>query len=120
MNRRLQGLNNYCDGLAAEEAVARRYTSDGGEVVARRWRGLAGEVDLIIRSGAALVAVEVKKAGDFARAAESFNARQLGRVMSALEEFVGGEPTGSLTPVRVDLAMVNRHGETEILENVSM
>jgi len=120
MNKRLQGHNNYHDGLAAEEAVARAYLRDGGVVVARRWRGLAGEVDLIVRSGAALVAVEVKKARDFARAAESFNVRQLGRIMSALEEFVEGEPAGALTPVRIDLAMVNQRGETEILENVSL
>lgn len=120
MNRKIQGLNNYCDGLAAEDSVARVYEERGGEVAARRWRGLSGEIDLIVRFGASIVVVEVKKARDFTRAAESFGARQLGRIMAAAEEFIGGEPAGALTCVRVDLGIVDGTGQTQILENVSM
>ena len=64
--------------------------------------------------------VEVKKARDFARAADSLTFRQLRRIMATAEEFVGTEPAGSLTPVRIDLALVNGVGETEIIENVTL
>lgn len=120
MNKQSVGRKNFYDGLAAEAGVERRYCDSGGKVVARRWRGAAGEVDLIIRKGAELIFVEVKKAGDFARAAESLSMRQLARIASAAEEFVGAEPQGSLTPFRVDLALVNGQGESRIIENVTM
>ncbi len=120
MNRQIIGRQNYHDGMAAESGVERRYCDRGGTVAARRWRGAAGEVDLIIRKGAELIFVEVKKARDFARAAESLSMRQLARVSSAAEEFIGSEPQGLLTPVRIDLALVNERGESRIIENVTI
>lgn len=120
MNKQSVGRKNFYEGLAAEASVERRYCDSGGTVAARRWRGAAGEVDLIIRKGTELIFVEVKKAGDFARAAESLSMRQLSRIASAAEEFVGTEPQGLLTPFRVDLALVNSQGESRIIENVTM
>lgn len=120
MNRTMQGLTNYNDGLSAELGIARRYEADGGQVAARRWRGVSGEIDLIVRKGAEVIVVEVKKARNFARAAEHLTVRQLGRIALAAEEFIAGEPAGLLTPVRIDLALVNARGETEILENITM
>jgi len=89
-------------------------------VIARRWRGAAGEVDLVIRRESELIFVEVKKAKDFARAAHRLSERQLARIASAAEEFVGAEPLGQLTPFRIDLAVVNERGESRIIENVTM
>ena len=36
----------------------------------------------------------------------------------AAEEYLGTQPKGSLTPMRVDAAFVNGRGEVQILENV--
>ena len=44
-----RGLRSHLSGLAAEEAVARQYDGAGRPVCARRWRGSAGEIDLIAR-----------------------------------------------------------------------
>ncbi|MEK6217454.1 MAG: YraN family protein [Boseongicola sp.] len=120
MDRQSVGRKNFYDGLAAEAGIERRYCDGGGKVAARRWRGAAGEVDLIVRKGAELIFVEVKKARDFARAAESLSMRQLARITSAAEEFVGAEPLGALTSFRIDLALVNEQGESRIIENVTM
>ena len=120
LNRQITGQSNYYDGIAAETTVERRYRNDGGEVAARRWRGASGEVDLVIRRGGGLIFVEVKKAKDFFRAAHRLSQRQLARITSAAEEFVSTEPMGMLTPVRVDLALVNEQGESKIIENVTM
>ena len=86
-------------------------------MVARRWRGQGGEIDLIVRDGAGLIFVEVKKSRCFARAAERLTPRQSARIQAAAEEFLGTQPRGSLTPVRFDLALMNAHGEIQILEN---
>ncbi|ARE39772.1 Endonuclease [Rhodovulum sp. P5] len=113
----MSGTVSYHAGLSAEESVARHYQARGLTVAARRWRGKAGEIDLILRDGEGLIFVEVKKSRDFARAAERLTHRQMTRVMTAALEFVGGEPRGQLTDMRFDVALVNGQGAVEILEN---
>lgn len=115
--RRNVGRISHLAGLAAEEAVARHYAAQGYEVAALRWRGLAGEIDLILRDGAALVFVEVKKSRSFAQAAARLQPRQVQRVMAAAEEFAGQEPLGALTEMRFDVALLDGQGQVHILEN---
>lgn len=116
-SRQRRGHRNFLSGMAAEAAVARTYEAAGMVVVQRRWRGRSGEVDLIVRNGAEIIFVEVKKSRDFARASEQLQPRQMSRLMRAGEEFVGGEPTGLLTPMRFDVALMDDRGRIQILEN---
>lgn len=97
--------------------MARHYEDLSHELAAARWRGKGGEVDLIMRHGAQVVFVEVKKSASFARAATRLGRRQMDRLIAAASEFLEGEPTGQLTDVRFDLAMVNARGEVQIMEN---
>ena len=83
---------------------------------AHRWRGAAGEVDLIFEREGALAIVEVKAAADFARAAESLSARQMGRIMAAAAEYLAGMPLGQATELRFDVALVDGQGRVEVLE----
>lgn len=115
--RRHRGEVAYHSGLAAEKRIAQDYARRGFALARERWRGKAGEIDLIVRDGAGLIFVEVKKARDFDRAAESLSTRQMRRLYSAAEEFLGSQPAGSLTEVRFDVALVNEQGETRIIEN---
>lgn len=114
-----RGLANYHAGLAAETSVELDYAATGASLLERRWRGKGGEIDLILRDGDELVFVEVKKSKSFARAAESLSHRQLARICRAAEEYLGTQPFGSLTPMRVDVALTNETGEIEILRNVT-
>ncbi|MFG6565791.1 YraN family protein [Sulfitobacter sp. 1A13421] len=107
----------YHAGIAAENRIAQDYERRGFAIARRRWRGRAGEIDLILRDGAALIFVEVKQSRSFARAAESLSARQMQRIYRSAEEFLAGEPAGSLTEVRFDVALVDGQGGTEIIEN---
>ncbi|MBM9595265.1 YraN family protein [Rhodobacteraceae bacterium MCCB 386] len=109
----MAGAVGHRAGLATEEQVARRYERAGGEVVARRWRGQAGEIDLVVRLAGGLVFVEVKKARDLARAAERVTPRQAARLMAAAEEYVAGAPV----EMRLDVALVDAEGRIQILEN---
>lgn len=113
----MSGAVSYHAGLQAEDCVARHYREAGHEVVAQRWRGAGGEIDLILRDGAGLIFVEVKKARDFLRAAESLGAPQMRRIYQAAAEFLGTMPMGELTDARFDVALVNGTGEIEIIEN---
>lgn len=120
MTASLRGRQNYEAGLAAEECVQRLYQAEGYIVEGTRWRGAAGEIDLIFRKGAALVFVEVKKSADVPRAAENLSMRQLARIARAAEEFLATQPAGLETEARVDVALVDLHGRTSVIENATM
>jgi putative endonuclease len=107
-------------GLSAEDAVADLYDRSGCEVIEQRWRGLAGEVDLICRDGDTLIFVEVKAAACLDRAACHLTPSQISRIMSAAEEYAGCQPAGLLTPIRLDAALVDGQGRIEVIENISL
>lgn len=115
--RARQGAVSHSAGILAEGSVVRDYRDRGYEVVAERWRGKAGEIDLILRKADEYAFVEVKKAGMHAWAAERITARQIGRIYRAAQEFCGRLPTGLLTAMRFDAALVDRYGRVEIVEN---
>lgn len=117
MNRAMTGTVANLSGASAELQVAAEYARRGHHLAARRWRGKAGEVDLIFNSGREVVFVEVKKARNFSDAARRISARQQQRLCLAAEEYLGTQPNGSLTPMRVDAAFVNGYGEVQVLEN---
>lgn len=116
----MTGQVSYLSGLAAEDAVAADYQRRGMRVAARRWRGPGGEIDLILRDGAAVIFVEVKKGRDFAAAAARVSPRQLARIQASAAAFLGGEPAGQLTEARIDVALVDAQGALEVLENAAM
>lgn len=115
-----RGYLAHRTGLAAEAQVAAHYQSLGYTVLAERWRGRGGEIDLVVRRGDIVVFVEVKKARSLDAAAARLSARQLHRLIAAGEEFLGEQPGGLLTDARVDLATVGGLGEVSILENISL
>ncbi|SFD89170.1 YraN family protein [Roseivivax sediminis] len=104
-------------GRAAELRIAQDYERRGYPVARHRWRGRGGEVDLIARDGDGLIFVEVKKSRSFARAAERLSRRQMDRLCASAEEFCAGEPRGSLTDIRFDVALVDAHGQVRVIEN---
>ncbi|MGR3321180.1 MAG: YraN family protein [Pseudooceanicola sp.] len=108
---------SYLAGAAAEDSVAEYYRRRGLDLAERRWRGQAGEIDLIFRDGTTLVFVEVKQGPDFDRALAHLGPAQIVRLCRAAEEFAGREPSGSLTDMRFDVGLVNGRGEVRILEN---
>ncbi len=113
----MSGLVSYRAGLAAEEAVARHYADAGRVMAASRWRGVSGEIDLIVRDGSAIVFVEVKKAATHAEAALRLTSRQMARIYASASEFLAGEPAGQATESRFDVALVDSYGRIEVLEN---
>ncbi len=114
--RQDRGRRACLSGAAAEDAVQRHYERAGLVLRARRWRGAAGEIDLIFAAGATVVFVEVKQAPTHDLAAQALVPAQVRRILAAGEEFVGGEPDGSLTDRRYDLATVDGQGHIRVIE----
>ncbi|WP_417261859.1 YraN family protein [Celeribacter sp.] len=118
--KRTRGEQAYHFGLSAEDIVARHYAERGYEVLERRWRGAGGEIDLIFRNGDEIVFVEVKASKTHARASAALGARQQARLCASAEDYIGRRPSGLLTPMRIDVALVNGAGQVECLENALM
>lgn len=113
----MSGLTSYHAGLAAEGAVEIHYARTGYEIADRRWRGAGGEIDIVVRDGADLIFVEVKKSRNFARAAEQLSQRQMTRIYNTASEFLAGEPNGQDTNVRFDVALMDEIGHIQVIEN---
>ena len=115
-DRTTRGELAYAQGHAAEQSVEKYYLARGATTLERRWRGSGGEIDLIFRQGDVVVCVEVKSSSNFEAAAASLSERQVHRLLLAAEEFCGTLPKGSLTPLRFDVALVDRRGSVRVLE----
>lgn len=113
--RRMRGAAAHRAGLAAEDAVAKRYGRAGAAVLAKRWRCPFGEIDLIVREPDGLVFVEVKRR---ARAIEDdpVGERQWRRLEAAAQYYMLRAETGD-APMRFDLAVVGADGAIEVIKN---
>jgi putative endonuclease len=115
--RRTRGRLADCAGRSAEDIVSRHYLERGAQPLDRRWRGGCGEIDLIFDEAGATVFVEVKKAADFAAAAARVGPRQVARLMGAAEEYLAAHAGSAHAECRFDVALVDRLGRVEVVEN---
>lgn len=115
--RRCRGRMAQLSGAAAEDSVERQYVAAGAAVLARRWRGASGEIDLILRDDSGLVFVEVKAAPSFDQAIAALGHAQMSRICNAAKEFAGTQPEGQLSCMRFDMAAVDGQGRVRVLEN---
>lgn len=116
----MTGRVSYEKGKAAEEQVAQLYCREGYCVLARRWRGPAGELDLVLERAGEVIFVEVKASRDFARAVASLTRRQINRIYRSAGHFLGFLPTGQETLSRFDVALVDGMGRIERIPNAIM
>jgi len=119
--RVLRGREAHLAGQAAEDCVLRRCLARGDRLLARRWRGLSGEIDLILARGDArvdtVVFVEVKRAPTHARAAEMLRPAQVRRILAASEEYVDRVLGQPFVEREFHLALVDGIGRIEVVED---
>ena len=113
----MSGLTSHLAGEAAEGQVARHYAGRGLQIMARRWRGKGGEIDLIAHDGIATVFIEVKRGRNHALAVQRLSKRQIARLYEAAAEYLGTLPGGLNSPARFDVALVDGMGRIDIVEN---
>lgn len=114
--RRRRGRLANLSGRMAEDSVTLTYQRAGAVLLASRWRGLAGEIDLILREGDCLVFVEVKKSCSHAMAAQRLDRRQMDRICLAALEYVDRHGNG-LSEMRFDAALVDDMGRIDVIAN---
>ena len=116
-NAAARGARSDQWGRAAEEVAARWYEAKGGEVLARRWRSAAGEVDLVVSLGGRLSIIEVKARNSVDAALRAVSPRDWRRLAQkaelCAEEF-------KCRDVRIDIAALGRDGRMQVVENAGM
>jgi len=114
-----RGRRNYLSGLSAEDQAARAYQRRGAEIIARRHRNEAGEIDLILHERGILVFVEVKRRRNWAELAESITERQWQRLGLAATHYImsHNDATGAIRGYRFDAVLIGADGRLEIIEN---
>lgn len=115
----MSGLSSYCSGKAAEDRVAEMYERNGFEIVARRWRRSAGEIDLIARHDRKFYFVEVKQSRDWASAIARISERQIARIQAAALEFLAQSGLGLDTDCRFDAALSDRQGRIKVIPQIA-
>ncbi|MDD5299609.1 MAG: YraN family protein [Gallionella sp.] len=97
-------MNN---GAQAEQWAAQYLLQQGLKPVTENYRGRFGEVDLIMRDGAALVFVEVRlrRNTDFGGAAASIDARKQQRLIRTAQQYLAG--LAHIPPCRFDAVLMD-------------
>lgn len=113
----MRQARNHLAGLAAENSVLQTYLAAGYDLLAQRFRGMRGEIDLVLGRGARVVFVEVKKSRSFDAALARLGPAQIGRIFQTASEYLATLPDGQMTETRFDVALVNARGEISVIEN---
>ena len=97
--------------MAAEEAACRALEADGWQVLARRLRTAAGEIDIVAERRGLLAFVEVKARPTLAGAAVALGPAQQARLLAAGEVALAENPGWGRVGVRFDVVVVDGAGQ---------
>lgn len=106
----------YHTGLAAEAIAERQYLAGDYRILEHRWRGSAGEIDLIAQKDNAIIFAEVKARRTHTAAAHAISPRQRLRIADTALEYLEAKGLSG-SEIRFDAVLVDRHGASQILEN---
>jgi len=104
-------VTQFATGLAAEQLACNALMRDGFNVLGRRLRTAAGEIDAVVERDGLTVFVEVKARKDLATAAAALQPRQQARLMGAAEILLGENPHWGKAGIRFDVMAVDRSGK---------
>jgi len=93
-------------GRRGERLAALWLCAKGYRILARHWRAAGAEIDLIVRRGSLLAAVEVKARPDAATAATALGEAQRRRIARAARAFLGRHPELAGLDLRFDVVLV--------------
>src|SRR5262245_17073989 len=109
-------------GDFGEQAAAAHLIRQGYELIARKWRGPGGELDLVMRDGDGLVLVEVRTRGcDAARVAEeSVGRTKQARLIALAYAYLEAAGVPADTPWRIDVIAldIDRSGRIARLSHI--
>ena len=97
-------------GAQAEQRAAQYLLQQGLKQVAQNYRSRFGEIDLIMRDGAALVFIEVRlrRNANFGGAAASIDTRKQRRIVRTAQQYLAG--LAHVPPCRFDAVLMDDNG----------
>jgi putative endonuclease len=101
-----RGARAYVSGVQAEDAAAAALTREGWQILARRARTPAGELDLVAEREGLLAFIEVKARPSLAEAAFALGPRQRARLLAAAECWLAEHPGHGAAGMRFDVMLV--------------
>ena len=101
------GGRAHARGMDAESHACAALERDGWQVLGRRLRTEAGEVDMVAERDGLLAIVEVKARPTLSEAAAALSPRQRSRLSSAAEILLAENPGWGREGVRFDLLLVD-------------
>jgi putative endonuclease len=104
------GRRAQASGLDAEGLASAALIAEGWQVLARRARTPAGEIDLVAERDGLLVFAEVKRRPSLAGAAAALGARQRARLLAAAEALLATHTAWGRAGVRFDVLLVDERG----------
>lgn len=95
------------NGAQAEQWAAQYLQQQGLKLIAQNYRSRFGEIDLIMRDGAALVFIEVRlrRNADFGGAAASIDAHKQQRIIRTAQQYLAG--LAHTPPCRFDAVLLD-------------
>ncbi len=108
--RRLRGGRAFVAGTQAEAAAEQALVAAGWQVLARRARTPAGELDLVVERDGLLAFVEVKARPSLAQAAHALGRRQRERLMAGAACWLADNPGHGAAGMRFDVVLVAADG----------
>ena len=108
--RCVRGRAAHHRGRAAEAQAESALQREGWNVVARRLRTPAGEIDLVAEQGGLTALIEVKSRPTLAGAAFALQPRQQQRMIAAAQIALADHPNWGRSGVRFDIMLVDAAG----------
>ena len=109
--RQRRGARADRTGRDAEAAAEAALVADGWQVLARRVRTAAGELDLVAERAGLLAFIEVKARPSLSEAAFALGTRQRARLIAAAEAWLAGNPGHGAAGMRFDVLLVAADGK---------
>lgn len=114
MEHKTKGKISYHRGHAAELAAEQAYLRLGAQILAKRWRGAGGEIDLIVQLGDTIVFAEVKAARTHDSAAQRITVSQARRICGSAQTYLAHHHHQHQ---RYDAVLVDQYGAVDIRAN---
>ena len=108
--RQCRGKSSHLRGHQAETRAEDALVQDGWQVLARRLRTAAGEIDIVADRDGITVVIEVKSRPTLADAAFALQPRQQRRLVAAAEIALAEHPAWGRVGVRFDMMLVDAAG----------
>lgn len=109
--------NSYQSGYGAETIARLFLILKGYRILAHRYRSPFGEVDLIVKKGSYIIAVEVKYRKTLTIAAEAIGTYQKRRIRKGLLFFLAQNPDLLWKNLRFDAILISFRGLPRHLKN---